>query len=62
MTVTTECSDEQSRKSPDQMEPSSSKSVPKTKILKKKNKGHWVEKVVEAMALGRKSSRGNDRN
>ena len=43
------------------MEPSSSKSVPKTKILKKKNKGHWVEKVVEAMALGRKSSRGNDR-
>ena len=52
VTVTTECSDEQSRKSPsydNQMEPSSSKSVPKTKILKKKNIGHWVEKVVEAM-------------
>ena len=52
VTVATESSD-QRRKSPsddDQMELSpSSKSLLKTKNLKKRNKGHWVEKLVETM-------------
>ena len=51
VTVATESYD-QHRKSPDddqtELSPSS-KSLLKTKNLKKSNKGHWVEKVVETM-------------
>ena len=51
VTVATESCD-QRRKSPDddqtELSPSS-KSLLKTKNLKKMNKGHWVEKVVETM-------------